>query len=194
VLGAPFALLLVQEKAMARNADESLPDPKPWENARRRPADRPRHEHDEPEDPRDPAEASAAIEAESWGEVVEVARDEGSVDGDLNGAPELEALEQTEGWEGADVLEAIGANEQEIPVTTPVPEALLADAIADRRSVLCDRLDEARELGLGSIVEAALASSAPASGSQRDVDDVEELREQLAVLDEALSQLESRSA
>jgi hypothetical protein len=183
---------------MPRKADESLPDPQPWEGARRRPADRPRHERAQPEDARDPEQTNAAIAAESWGEVVEVkvevegAQDD-TVDGDLNGAPELEGLEETQGWEGADVLEVMETGEREITITSTAPEQVLAEAIADRRSVLCERIDEARQLGLGEVVEAALASSAAGAGHRRDVDEVEELREQLGLLDTALEQLESRS-
>src|SRR5262245_12169825 len=82
-----------------------IPDPAPWEKARRPPRDRPRHEAAEIES-NDPAETSEAIEAEAWGEVVELPRD-GTVDGDFNGAPELAAVEENAKWEGSDALDAM---------------------------------------------------------------------------------------
>jgi len=177
----------------ARERKRLPSDPEPWEGARRPPAERPRHENAEPEDTADEAETSEAIAAESWGEVVEV-RPEDAVDGDFNGNPELEGLEQTERWEGVDVLQGMEGREGEMPLESGAPEEVLAEAVAARRSVLADRVDEARELGLGSVFEAALAATDPAAGNTPPVVDDDVLRDQLAAIDAALEQLEARSA
>jgi len=172
-------------KAWDRAAD-ALPDPEPWEH-RRSPAERPRHENAVAEDADDPAETSAAIDAASWGEVVEVNRGD-TVDGDFNGAPQLEGLsEVSEG--GADALDAMEGPDAEAMRRrdVPVPEQRLADWVADRLEVLAERTDEARELGLGDLVDAVLAGSAQGSG-------VDELRELLARIDAALEQVEVRTA
>lgn len=169
------------------------PDPEPWESARRQPAERPRHEGAQPEDTDDPAQASEAIAAESWGEVIEVRPDD-AVDGDFNGAPELEGIERTEKWEGVDALEGMEGLDAEMQRESSAPEEVLADAVAARRSVLVDRLDEARELGLGPVFEAAIAATEPTAGNTPTVLDEEVLRDQLASIDAALEQLESKSA
>jgi len=173
------------QEARDRAAD-ALPDPEPWEH-RRSPAERPRHENAVAEDAEDPAETSAAIDAASWGEVVEVNRGD-TVDGDFNGAPQLEGLsEVSEG--GADALDAMEGPDAEAMRRrdVPVPEQRLADWVADRLEVLAERTDEARELGLGDLVDAVLAGSAQGSG-------VDELRELLARIDAALEQVEVRTA
>jgi hypothetical protein len=167
-------------------------DPEPWDPVRKPPAARPRHEHAQPEDPEDPAEASAAIAAESWGEAIEVRADDG-VDGDFNGAPELEALEQSKQWEGVDLLDAMEGREVEAVRETTAAEEVLAEAVAARRQVLLERLDEARELGLGAVFVAALAATEPTAGSTPVVRDDEVLHEQLEQIDAALEQLEERS-
>lgn len=171
------------------------PAPEPWEGARRRPAERPRHESAQP-DPReesDPAQTSGAIAAESWGEVIEVCPDE-SVDGDFNGAPELESLDRTERWQGVDALEGMAGRDAELPSESSAPEEVLAEVVAARRSVLVERLDDAREVGLGPVFEAAIAVTAPVAGNTPIVVDDEVLRDQLAAIDAALEELEARSA
>jgi hypothetical protein len=168
------------------------PDSEPW-GGRRRPAERPRHEHAEPEDPSDPAETSAAIEAESWGEVVEVCGGE-TVDGDFNGSPELAALEKTRNWDGADVLEGMQGREADALRENKSAEEVLAEAVAARRQVVLERLDEARELGLGELFEAALKGTEPEAGDSPVVRDDDVLRDQLALIDSAIEQLERRSA
>jgi hypothetical protein len=160
---------------------------------RRRPADRPRREHAEPEDPSDPAETRAAIEAASWGEVVEVCGGE-TVDGDFNGSPELAALEKTRNWDGADVLEGMQGREADALRESTSAEEVLAEAVAARRQVVLERLDEARELGLGELFEAALKGTEPEAGDSPVVRDDDVLRHQLALIDSAIEQLERRSA
>jgi hypothetical protein len=167
-------------------------DPEPWEG-RRPPSERPRHERAQPEDPEDPAETSAAIAAESWGETVEL-RSGDSVDGDFNGAPELEALGRTDSWEGVDTLDAMEGREVEALRESTAAEEVLADAVADRRQVLAERLDEARELGLGAVFEAALAATEPSAATTPVVRDDDVLQQQLEQIDAALEQLELRSA
>jgi hypothetical protein len=170
-----------------------MPDPEPWEAGRKPPSQRPRHENAQPDDPTDPADVAEAIEAESWGETVELRREE-TVDGDFNGAPELEAIERTENWEGVDTLDAMEGREVEEIRESTAAEEVLADAVADRRQVLAERLDEARELGLGALFEAALAATEPTNASTPLVRDDEVLHQQLAQIDAALEALELRSA
>jgi hypothetical protein len=187
---------MARRKRGQGEADEAKrgapPDPEPWEG-RRPPAERPRHERAQPEDPEDPAETSAAIAAESWGETVEL-RSGDSVDGDFNGAPELEALGRTDAWEGVDMLDAMEGREVEALRESTAAEEVLADAVADRRQVLVDRLDEARELGLGEIFEAALAATEPSAAATPVVRDDDVLQQQLEQIDSAIEQLELRSA
>jgi len=170
--------------------EASIPDPEPWEEARRDPASRPRHESAAPEDADDPDEASAAIAAESWGELVELESDE-TVDGDYNGAPELAGLDETRAWEG-DAVEAMEATSEEVrDEMRPGVEDQLLEELAERREILAERLDEARALGLGERFETALAVSDP--GERPVVPDPDELREELARIDAALEQLERRA-
>jgi hypothetical protein len=175
---------------MARDT-ETPRDPEPWES-RKPPSERPRHESAQPEEPEDPAQTSAAIAAESWGEVIEV-RDGETVDGDFNGAPELAALAETQNWEGVDTLEGMEGVEAEALPESRAPDELLADAIADRRQVLLDRLDEARELGLGPEVEAVLSATETDAAGTPLVRDEDVLRDQLAEIDGAIERLEQRS-
>jgi hypothetical protein len=171
---------------------EPGPDPEPWEG-RRRPAERPRHEHAEPESPDDPNETSAAIAAQSWGEVIEVSAGE-TVDGDFNGAPELAGLEDTRNWEGTDALDAMHGAEAEAARENASAEEVLADVVEERRQVLIDRLDEARALGLEEVFENAIRATEPDAGNHPVVRDEDVIREQLAQIDAAIEQLERRSA
>jgi hypothetical protein len=172
---------------------QGLPvDPEPWEQ-RRPPRERPRHERAQPEDPEDPAEVTAAIAAESWGEIVEL-RPGDDVDGDFNGAPELAALADTRKGDGADALDEMEGRDARArrDLDFPNSEETLEDLVEARSQVLVGRLEEARELGLEALVEGALASSRPAAGDPVVSDD-DVLREKLARLDEALEELERRS-
>jgi hypothetical protein len=172
---------------------QGLPvDPEPWDS-RRPPKDRPRHERAQPEDPNDPAEVAAAIDAESWGEVVEV-RAGDDVDGDFNGAPELAALADTRKGEGADALDEMEGTDARSLRERDVPnsEETLEDLVAARAQMLAERLQEARELGLDGLVQEALAGSRPAPGDPVVSDD-DVLRDRLALLDAAIEELERRS-
>jgi hypothetical protein len=168
-------------------AADALADREPWEHGRS-PGERPRHENAVPEDPDDPVETSAAIDAASWGEVVEVSPGD-TVDGDFNGAPQLEALSEASEDAGADALDAMEGPDAEAMQLRddPVPEQQLAGLVADRIEVLAERIDEARELGLGDLVDAVLAAAAQGSG-------VDELRDLLSRIDAALEQVEMRTA
>jgi len=179
-------------KQAARVEVEPGPDPEPWEEARRRPAERPRHESAQPDESDDPAESSAAIAAESWGEMIEVPADE-TVDGDFNGAPELAGLEDTRNWEGSDALDAMRGAEAEAARENASAEEVLADVVEQRRQVLIERLDEARAFGLEEVFENAIRASEPDAGSHPVVRDEDQVREQLAQIDAAIEQLERRS-
>jgi hypothetical protein len=183
-----------EDQGEPRGAERgAVPDAQPWEASRKPPAERPRHEGAQPEDPDDPAEASEAIAAESWGETVEL-RAGDSVDGDFNGAPELEALERSDELAGVDTLAAMEGREVEAIRETSAAEEVLAEAVADRRQVLVERLDEARELGLGEVFEAALAATDPTAATLPEAPDDDALQQQLEQIDSALEQLELRSA
>ena len=175
-----------------RERKHLTPDPEPWEKARRPPSARPRHESAAPEDASDPAQQSAAIAAESWGEVVEVCPDD-SVDGDFNGQPELESLADTEEWEGVDALQGMEGRERELQRENSSAEEVLAEAVAARRSVLVERLDEASELGLAAVFEATIAATEPSAGASPVVLDEETLRDHLTLIDAAIDELERRS-
>jgi hypothetical protein len=127
------------------------------------------------------------------GEQVEVGRDE-SVDGDFNGNPQLEGLDQTDQWVGVDALHGMIGRDAELQTESSGPKEVLAEAIAARRSVLEERLDEARELGLGHVFEAALAATDLGTGNAPIVVEDDALREHLAMIDAALEQLEAKSA
>ena len=118
-----------------------------------------------------------------------------TVDGDFNGAPALEALERTSAWEGTDVLEAMEGREAEAVRDADVADAdeVLADVVAERRQVLVERYDEARELGLEDVVDEALAASEPSAPETPVVADEDVLRDQLARIDTAIDHLERRS-
>jgi hypothetical protein len=172
-----------------------IPDPEPWDDARRPPSERPRHESAVPS-PDDEAETAEAIDAEAWGETVELSRRSGTVDGDYNGAPELEALEENVAWEGSDALDGMegSASEQIRLEDEPSVEEDLADRVAERREMLSARLDEARALGLEVIVETALAATDPASGGAPVVLDDDVLRDRIRVLEAATDELERAAA
>lgn len=131
---------------------------------------------------------SSAIEIE-----VEVRTSVETVDDDFNGAPELEALEESQDWSGADALEGMEGRE-EPPNEAASATDVLADAVAARRTVLIERIDEARALGLGAVFEATLAATDRDGGSRPVVTDKQLLREDLILIDGALGQLERRVA
>jgi hypothetical protein len=183
-----------RESKNSEPREAAPPDPEPWGH-RARPGERPRHESAEPEDPDDPTETSAAIDAESWGEIVEVAAGD-TVDGDFNGAPELAGIEHARARDGADVLDVMEGRDARAQRDDEAPsgEERIEDLIADRRQVLIERLDEARELDLGSLFESVIAASARKSGEMPIVSDPDALRACLARLEDAIEELETRSA
>jgi hypothetical protein len=158
----------------------------------RRAKDRPRHENAEAEDS---ADTPAAIDAASFGEVVEVARGE-TVDGDFNGSPELEGLANTRSWEGGDALDAMQGIEPDALLARDeaLPEEMLEDLVADRRALLIERLDEARELGLGDLARAVAEATDPAAGGGPTVVDRDELAGRLEQIDAAIEEIELRIA
>jgi hypothetical protein len=163
---------------------------KPWKREEAMPRVKPRRR--EPEDERDPAQTSEPIDSESWGKIVEVCPDD-SVDGDFNGQPELESLADTEQWEGVDALQGMEGREKELVREPHAAEEVLAEAVAARRSVLVERIDEASELGLAALFEATIAATEPSAGSSPVVLDEETLRDHLTLIDAAIDELERRS-
>ena len=143
-------------------------------------------------EPDEPAETPAAIDAESWGKVIEVTAGE-TVDQDWNGAPELEGIDETRSWDG-DVVDAMVGPDADLQRAsdTPTAEQTLEDLLLERLHVAVERLDDARAAGLGPLFEAAIRDADP--GAERPVaGDNEMLRRLLARLDNALEQLETRS-
>jgi hypothetical protein len=156
--------------------------------------DRPRYENSEPDD--DPAktgESTDAIDAASFGEIVEIPAG-GSVDGDFNGAPELAGLAETQSWEGSDALDAMqGAGADALLASDEaLPEEILEDVVADRRALLVERLDEARELGLEGVFESVAEATEPRGGSGPLVVDRDELVGRLEQIDAAIAEIELR--
>jgi hypothetical protein len=76
----------------------------------------------------------------------------------------------------------------------PLPEEMLEDLVADRRALLIERLDEARELGLGDVFEAVAIATEPKGGGGPLVADADELRGRLEQIDAAIEEIELRIA
>ena len=123
-----------------------------------------------------------------------MARKTETVDGDFNGAPALAGIADTERWEGSDALDAMQGVEPDarLAADEPLPEEMLEDLVADRRALLLERLDEARELGLGDLFDEVVAATSPTAGSSPSVADADELREGLERIDAAIEELERR--
>jgi hypothetical protein len=156
--------------------------------------DRPRHENAEPDqDPADTGEVIDAIDAASFGEIVEIPAG-GSVDGDFNGAPELAGLAETQSWEGSDALDAMQGREPDALLASDeaLPEEILEDVVADRRALLLERLDEARELGLEGVFESVAEATEPRAGTGPLVADRDELVGRLQQIDAAIEEIELR--
>jgi hypothetical protein len=123
-----------------------------------------------------------------------MSRKRNSVDGDFNGAPELASLDESKSWSGVDALEGMEGRDRERPERATTAADVLAEAVAVRRAVLIDRLDEARALGLGSVFQAILTATDRSGGSGPVVTDTQVLRENLELIDGALGELERKSA
>jgi hypothetical protein len=117
-----------------------------------------------------------------------------TVDGDFNGAPQLASVEDSARWEGSDALDGMEGEAAEGQRLADEPSIVeeLADRVAERRELLRDRLDEARERGLGAIVETALAATEPRASSAPVVLDDDVLRGHIRVLEHAIDALETR--
>lgn len=104
--------------------------------------------------------------------------DDGDVDGDYNGAPELAALEESQGWNGVDALDAMrGRDAQAANLADDEPTAQLAVSLEEQRARLVERLDALRE--------------SPDSGGLAGEGEVAEaLEESIARITEALERLE----
>jgi hypothetical protein len=137
-------------------------------------------------------ETTAAIDAESWGKLIEVPAGE-TVDQDWNGAPELQGIDETRSWDG-DVVDAMVGPDADAQRAsdTPTSEQTLEDMLFERLRVAVERLDDARAAGLGPLFEAAIHDADP--GGERPVaGDDEMLGRLLARLDSALEQLETQT-
>ena len=123
-----------------------------------------------------------------------MARKTETVDGDFNGAPALAGVLDSERWEGSDALDAMQGVEPDARLATdePLAEEMLEDLVADRRALLLERLDEARELGLGDLFAEVAEATDPAAGADPAVADADVLRERIQRIDAAIDELERR--
>lgn len=112
-----------------------------------------------------------------------------TVDGDFNGSPELAGVEASQDWEGADVVEMMERTTSTTARDDQPQQDLLEEEVAARREVLLARTPDARALGLGELFERAAVLSASDQDGALVTDD-RVLRERIAVLDAALSELE----
>jgi hypothetical protein len=117
-----------------------------------------------------------------------------TVDGDFNGAPALAGVLDSERWEGSDALDAMQGVEPDARLATdePLAEEMLEDLVADRRTLLLERLDEARELGLGELFDEVVGATDPSAGADPAVADADVLRERIQRIDAAIDELERR--
>jgi hypothetical protein len=117
-----------------------------------------------------------------------------TVDGDFNGAPALAGVLDSERWEGSDALDAMQGVEPDARLATdePLAEEMLEDLVADRRTLLLERLDEARELGLGELFDEVAGATDPSAGADPAVADADVLRERIQRIDAAIDELERR--
>jgi hypothetical protein len=123
-----------------------------------------------------------------------MARKNETVDGDFNGAPALAGVLESEEWEGSDVLDAMRGVEPDarLAADEPLAEEMLEDLVADRRTLLLERLDEARELGLGDLFDEVAGATDPTAGADPAVADADVLRERIQRIDAAIDELERR--
>lgn len=117
-----------------------------------------------------------------------------TVDGDFNGAPALAGVLESERWEGSDVLDAMQGVDSDalLAADEPLAEEMLEDLVADRRTLLLERIDEARELGLGDLFDEVAAVTDPTAGADPAVADADVLRERIQRIDAAIDELERR--
>jgi hypothetical protein len=117
-----------------------------------------------------------------------------TVDGDFNGAPALAGVLDSEQWEGSDALDAMQGVEPDARLASdePLAEEMLEDLVADRRTLLLERLDEARELGLGDLFDEVAAATDPTAGADPAIVDADVLRDRVQRIDAAIDELERR--
>ncbi|HEX2486905.1 MAG TPA: hypothetical protein VHQ66_16480 [Myxococcota bacterium] len=130
---------------------------------------------------------SQDVGVQGLGDVIEVTVTE-TVDGDLNGAPELAGIEESRDWEAADAVDAMEIGAGDLASAASKTE-VLERLVAERREVLIARTPEACALGLGALFE-AVASATWGSPDAPIAADDDVLRERLAQLETALAQLE----
>jgi DnaK suppressor protein len=128
-----------------------------------------------------------------YGDVVKVSDDE-SVDGDLNGAPDLAGVRDSEEWDGVDALDALhgaGAAQRSQATELP-PDAARRDTLERRRVETLERLEESRP-GLALRDEGREGSLPPPRHPAEllgEPETVSALEGQLARIDRALDRLE----
>jgi RNA polymerase-binding transcription factor DksA len=134
-------------------------------------------------------------EVEAYGRVVKVPAGK-SADGDFNGAPQLEALQESEDWEGADVLDGFRGREAVAHSGTdePPPSALRRAELETRRLEALERLKHAHpSLGERPDGERTTGSDTVALRSEEapdEVDTEQALHAEIAQIDRALQRID----
>jgi RNA polymerase-binding transcription factor DksA len=135
----------------------------------------------------------APYEQEVYGRVVDASSSE-SVDGDPNGAPELESLQESETWEGADVLDALhgpDAQAQSVQTEEPLASQRRAD-LERRRAEAVERLETSRPgFTAGELQSRGIGAAVPPSDASDELETIQALEQQIDQIDRALERLES---
>lgn len=135
-----------------------------------------------------------SYEDDAYDEVIDVAGGD-TVDGDLNGAPEVAALRDAEDWEGADALDALHGSEAEErrEHSVGLVAARCRAELERRRDQALERLEESRP---GLTEHEGGASSRTSAGDPADAPDeletTQALEDQLVRIERALERLDSR--
>ena len=140
-------------------------------------------------------EDEGSYEVEAYGKVVKVLPGE-SADGDFNGAPQLEALQESQDWEGADVLDAFRGREALAHSATdePPPSALRRAELEARKLEALERLKHLHP-GLGEYPDGERTSGSdvaalPSSEAPDEIDTEQALRAQIVQTDRALQRMD----
>jgi DnaK suppressor protein len=129
-----------------------------------------------------------------YGKVIEIS-EEDSVDGDLNGAPDLAGVPDSEEWDGVDALDALHgtAAAQHGQATELPPDAERRETLEKRRVEILERIEESRP-GLAVRDEGRVGSALPPPRDPAEVpsepETVAALEAELARIDRALARLE----
>jgi hypothetical protein len=132
-------------------------------------------------------------EPDGHGLVVVDAAQDGDVDGDFNGAPELARVDETRGWTGVDVLDAMhGRDAEAANAADEAPLAERIDALEQLRAGLVERL-EALRAEVPDLEAPDTVGAEDASPAANAAVVAASLREQIAHLDDGLERLRDRS-